>query len=125
MCALAAEERTDRQAASGMQAVRAHDVVVEKPHVGPLTVVDVALHGEDAALEGALRLLPHATRPALAQRRRKLSLPQVTGFEDVIVDRDDERELLLGRRGGHGGSSARGPDALMNGVDTPGPRFHA
>ena len=66
-------------------------------------VVDVALHGEHAALERALGLLPHAARAPLAQRGRELALPQVAGFEDVVVDRDDEGELLFGWRGRHGG----------------------
>ena len=46
--------------------------------------------------------------PRGAERGGELALPEVAGFENVVVDRDDERELLLGwrrRRGGHGGSS--------------------
>ena len=35
--------------------------------------------------------------PRSAQRGRELALPQVSGLEDVVVDRDDEGEVLLGR----------------------------
>ena len=97
----------ERHAAGRVEAVGAHDEVVEEPDVGPRAVLDVALHRERAALERALGLLPHATGSTVAECGGELALPQVTRLEDVVVDRDDEGEVLLRRRGG-GGRGAGG-----------------
>ena len=93
----------ERHATGRVEAVGTHDEVVEEPDVGPGAVFDAALHREDAALERALRLLAHAAGSALAQRGRELALPEISGLEDVVVDRNDEGEVLFGRRGWCGG----------------------
>ena len=73
----------------------------QKPFVtfrqeGHIGVVTLELHG--AAAEVDPDLLLHGARATIAQGRRELPLPQVAGLEDVVVDRDDVRQVGFGGR---------------------------
>src|SRR5690606_26401780 len=60
-------------------------------------VFDVELEAGLAALEAELRLLPLHPRALVAHRRRQLALPEISWLEDVVIDRDHERQILRRR----------------------------
>jgi hypothetical protein len=90
------------------------DEIVEQPHVAPFAVGNVPFERELSADEAELGPLAYDAWATLAHRCGQLAFPQVAGFEDVVVDRDDPRQRAHCRRGGNlrirhaHGLSARG-----------------
>ena len=89
-----------RDARRAVQQAGRDDHVVEKPYVGPVAVGNVAYEPVVTAAEFQSHPLADRARTPVAQARRKLALPQVARLHDVIVDRDDQREVF-NARGGH------------------------
>ena len=74
---------------------RVHEVVVE-PEVAPVAVLGALVVREDAADEGELRLVAHDARRTVRVLRREPVRPQVGGLHDVVVGRDDARDVSHG-----------------------------